>query len=783
MRVRLYFHWKLLFITAAVFLGLTWSDFPSQTNDTATLFGLESHSSNIFNESGDLNFGPSTTSPLWPPQLENYTETSEIPAVVSEQDFVVNYKGKVVSFKALLQELLKNNVKLPVNTQDFLNAVIGQKNSSDQSCQGRCSKEERSGNATKSCYCDKDCKAWGDCCLDFPTRCGGSVDEDVLSHTMSCGDINDYSWSGVIMKSSCELDSEYNEYTNDCKSTEQLNMTLPRELPMFDVQNNITYRSFACARCNNAAQEALRSWGLGVLCLRRAGNPPQNNITAIKIFVKDKCSWKYQPFVNFSQSFKSCVVRDTHCDTQLEEMSLVKELCSSYSMVFSVKVSRYVSHFYRNPHCAICNPQGRQDWKTAKESDVSGGLIPPLGPPLSILLDVSSDAFVEKVPQVNQPTTQSNCTLAAMNCTVIFEGKTCIVIGSPTGNHSSLEWKLNGSRVNGFTALHENIPTTEIGMQHAHGNFVSIVCPIDNDKQKTEIPVVMIYITFIGSVLSIISLLFLVAVYLSVKELRNLPGKCLVSLSLALLCYQIIFRFTAISKEVEGLCTAVAIGLHYFFLAAFTWMSVIAFDTASTFQVQVKDPRKQAWDLKKTFIKYNVVGWAVPMATVVLCVTLDFSGTFHMGYGKQSQYCWISDKTAVAVAMVTPVSIALIFNAVCMTKIVYTIYQLRKGSGPVRNSHSRVPLLLVCIKLTTVMGLTWILIMIANWKQASFFHYPATVLNSMQGFFITLCFITTKRVRRILKQKLRKRHTRDHSSGRDNYGMASGPITFEMSSK
>ena len=90
--------------------------------------------------------------------------------VVSEQDFVVNYKGKVVSFKALLQEILKNNVKLPVNTQDFLNAVIGQKNSSDQSCQGRCSKEERSGNATKSCYCDKDCKAWGDCCLDFPTR-------------------------------------------------------------------------------------------------------------------------------------------------------------------------------------------------------------------------------------------------------------------------------------------------------------------------------------------------------------------------------------------------------------------------------------------------------------------------------------------------------------------------------------------------------------------------------------------------------------------------------------
>ena len=95
-----------------------------------------------------------------------------------------------------------------------------------------------------------------------------------------------------------------------------------------------------------------------------------------------------------------------------------------------------------------------------------------------------------------------------------------------------------------------------------------------------------IYITFIGSILSIISLLFLVVVYMSFKELRNLPGKRLVSLSIALVWYQIIFRLSAVYKDVEGLCKAVAICLHFFFLAAFSWMSVIAFDTTNTFKVQ-----------------------------------------------------------------------------------------------------------------------------------------------------------------------------------------------------
>jgi len=89
-----------------------------------------------------------------------------------------------------------------------------------------------------------------------------------------------------------------------------------------------------------------------------------------------------------------------------------------------------------------------------------------------------------------------------------------------------------------------------------------------------------------GTLVSIVSLCFLLVVYLSYKELRNLLGKCLISPSWALLCYQIIFLCSEKSKEVDAVCKLVAICLHFFVLAAYSWMSVLTFDTANTFKLQ-----------------------------------------------------------------------------------------------------------------------------------------------------------------------------------------------------
>lgn len=58
---------------------------------------------------------------------------------------------------------------------------------------------------------------------------------------------------------------------------------------------------------------------------------------------------------------------------------------------------------------------------------------------------------------------------------------------------------------------------------------------------------------------------------------------------------------------------------------------------------------------------------------------------------------------------------------------------LPKAANLATKNNPQASMILICIKLTTVTGLTWILGLLANWNQTAFLEYPSTVLNSMQG--------------------------------------------------
>lgn len=402
---------------------------------------------------------------------------------------------------------------------------------------------------------------------------------------MTCGDINDPSGpSGIIMKSSCSLHNRHT--TSDCQTVHRLNMTLQKELPVFDWAQNITYRSIACARCNNAGN--LSIWGIDVSCPKAIGSfPTFVDLMGLKKFLKEykRCWWKYAPGSHLRKQHKSCVLQDTQCaSNQLPVMSVVKELCSSYSMIFSVKVG-FNRVKFRNPHCALCN------------SGANFRQLPVVlfDSPLSILLDVSSNIVDPKDPTNPQstPTSRSvspdltpqivNCTSSITNCTVRFGGQTCQVFTSRRNQSRQNQSFWNRSNLILVKPREIQMDKNTIVMQ---GNSVYILCPENPTGQVDKDLTVLTFVTFVGTLLSIISLCFLLIVYFSLKNLRNLPGKCLMNLSLALLCYQTIFLCTARATEVAVLCKAVAIFLHFFFLVAFGWMTVMGFDTAKTFTMQ-----------------------------------------------------------------------------------------------------------------------------------------------------------------------------------------------------
>ena len=95
-------------------------------------------------------------------------------------------------------------------------------------------------------------------------------------------------------------------------------------------------------------------------------------------------------------------------------------------------------------------------------------------------------------------------------------------------------------------------------------------------------------VTYAGCSVSVLSLLILLVIYCIFKELRTLPGKNLINLSFAMICYHI-FLFVAGFRNIQVLCTGIAILLHYFLLCSFAWMTIMAFDVAKTFVFRGKN--------------------------------------------------------------------------------------------------------------------------------------------------------------------------------------------------
>ena len=63
-------------------------------------------------------------------------------------------------------------------------------------------------------------------------------------------------------------------------------------------------------------------------------------------------------------------------------------------------------------------------------------------------------------------------------------------------------------------------------------------------------------------------------------------------------------------------------------------------------------------------------------------------------------------------------------------------FPIFQGAGLAAANSPSVSLVVISIKLTSVMGLTWILALITNWQQSAFLQFPSTILNSLQGIML-----------------------------------------------
>lgn len=165
--------------------------------------------------------------------------------------------------------------------------------------------------------------------------------------------------------------------------------------------------------------------------------------------------------------------------------------------------------------------------------------------------------------------------------------------------------------------------------------------------KQSVVPFVEKWLTFSGLLLSIIFLTILILIFSWKSELRNIPGKCLMCLSLSLLVSQITFLTSPRVEKRDFLCKFIAILLHYGWLSSFCWMTAISIDVWRTFAKSGFSSLKQQ---PNRFTYYCLFCWFIPLIIVAISILIDNllperHSEYKPAYGVGK--CWISNQTGI----------------------------------------------------------------------------------------------------------------------------------------
>ncbi|XP_046370613.2 adhesion G protein-coupled receptor E3-like [Haliotis rufescens] len=267
---------------------------------------------------------------------------------------------------------------------------------------------------------------------------------------------------------------------------------------------------------------------------------------------------------------------------------------------------------------------------------------------------------------------------------------------------------------------------------------------------------VQVVLTIVTSSVSVASLVGVLLVYSLIPQLRNVPGKVVMSLSATLLLAQ---GLQLITKVPTGqMCVAVASLAHVLWLSSFLWMSLLSIDLARS--LRSMSPVSGIQTHNKLFCLYACVGWGIPIILVVTCVVIDH---FHVwgisiGYGSDPP-CWIANPKASLYVFGLPMALTLAINVTCfiltLISIERTASEISSHSKSCKNEKTRLG---IYVRLSFIMGFSWIFCFVAAFAHVNVLWYFQIVLNGLQGFYIFVCFVCKSRILQLLMDKLYSVH-------------------------
>ncbi|KAF8763935.1 Adhesion G-protein coupled receptor G4 like protein [Argiope bruennichi] len=285
-----------------------------------------------------------------------------------------------------------------------------------------------------------------------------------------------------------------------------------------------------------------------------------------------------------------------------------------------------------------------------------------------------------------------------------------------------------------------------------HLTSFAVVMRLNHGHKLTKVHQKLLsVITYVGCCLSILGLGIIILTFLLFKKWRvDVRHKVLFNFALALVSFLLIFIIGIEQTRWIYGCMAIAVLLHYFMLASFTWMLVEAF-------IQYLNLVKVIGTYIPNLIqKAMIFAWGIPFVIVVIIlgVNTDF-------YFNEHKHCWLSDK-GFYYGVAAPVILMLLINYVTFAVILY-FNTCGRATKQLRSNQTERQELIIRAKAvfcaSVLLGLSWVFGFLADIKGAELIcEYIFAVTTTLQGFLLSIFFVFRRKNTRDLWISVVKKH-------------------------
>ncbi|XP_072462640.1 adhesion G protein-coupled receptor E3-like [Notamacropus eugenii] len=246
---------------------------------------------------------------------------------------------------------------------------------------------------------------------------------------------------------------------------------------------------------------------------------------------------------------------------------------------------------------------------------------------------------------------------------------------------------------------------------------------------------VLTVITYVGLSLSLLCLFLATLTFLLCRAIRGTSTFLHLQLSLCLFLADLLFLIGIDQTTDKVLCSLIAGGLHFLYLAAFTWMFLEGLHLFLTVRNLRVANYTSAGRFKKKFM--YPFGYGIPAVIVAVSAGMDPNG-----YGTV-RHCWLTLQRGFIWSFVGPVIAIILFNLVFYLIILWILRErlssLNKDVSTIQNTRT---LTFKALAQFFILGCSWSLSFLLTESITepawSVIAYAFTITNSLQGVYIFL---------------------------------------------